>query len=303
MSLKLLARLIAIAVLAPALQAREAFWDGPDAYLGQPRPSETPKIFAPGLLADPGMFVLGRVAFSRDGKEFYYSQNNSWESSENAKMKMVRFADGHWGKPAVINSHFVTPTLSLDGQVLYMRKANNMNNVWQSRRTGSTWTSPAPFLERTFGVYDFMPTISGNAYVGSEPSPGDVKYGSTYVFSLLTFTNGDVSVRSLGQPLNAKGWNGDLYVAPDESFLIVSANETKNFESELHISFRRPDSTWTAPVSLGTQINSGLAHRWGQYVTPDGRFLFYCHGTSEKDCAVWWVRFDRLLETLRPKKM
>jgi len=84
--------------------------------------------------------------------------------------------------------------------------------------------------------------------------------------------------------------------------MIVSAKETPTYESELYISFRKPDSTWTVPVSLGPKINDGLAHRWGQYVTPDGKYLFYSHGTSEKDCAIYWVRFDNLLETLRPKR-
>ena len=54
-------------------------------------------------------------------------------------------------------------------------------------------------------------------------------------------------------------------------------------------------------MSLGPKINDGLAHRWGQLVTPDGKYLFYCRGTSEKDCAVYWVRFDKLLASLRPK--
>jgi hypothetical protein len=146
-----------------------------------------------------------------------------------------------------------------------------------------------------------MPTASGNAYVGSDPSPQDVKNG-TYVFSLLTFSNGNVSIKSLGRPLNGPGFNGDLFIAPDESFMIVSANETKDFESELYISFRKADSTWTVPVSLGPLINDGLAHHWGQYVTPDNKYLFYSRGTSEKDCAIYWVRFDKLLESLRPKQ-
>jgi hypothetical protein len=84
--------------------------------------------------------------------------------------------------------------------------------------------------------------------------------------------------------------------------MIVSAKETKTFESELFISFRKADKTWTVPVSLGPQINNGLAHRWGQYVTPDNKYLFYSYGTSEKDCAIYWVRFDKLLESLRPKQ-
>ena len=52
-------------------------------------------------------------------------------------------------------------------------------------------------------------------------------------------------------------------------------------------------------VSLGSKIDDGLAHRWGQYVTPDGKYLFYSHGTSAKDCAIYWVRFDTLLKELR----
>jgi hypothetical protein len=49
-------------------------------------------------------------------------------------------------------------------------------------------------------------------------------------------------------------------------------------------------------------INNVLAHRWGQYVTADNKYLFYSHGTSEKDCAIYWVRFDKLLESLRSKR-
>lgn len=292
--------LLAVSLLSP-LQAAEKFWDSPEAYLRQSRPSDTPKIFAPGMLADAGAFALGRVAFSADGREFYYSQNTSWYSDRNARMKLIRHTDGKWGQPVVINEGFVSPTLSPDGLVLYLRRANGMNNVWQSRRAGDAWSAPVPFLQTAFGVYDYMPTLNGNAYVGSGPDVEDTQYGSTYVFSRLMWTNGQPSVRSLGHPPNAKGWNGDLYVAPDESFMIVSAKETKDFESELHITFRKADSTWTEPVSLGPKINDGPAHRWGQNVTPDGKFLFYSHGTSERDCTIWWVRFDRLLQSLRPR--
>ena len=65
----------------------------------------------------------------------------------------------------------------------------NMRNVWQSRRTGDGWSAPTSLLETTYGVYDFMPTASANYYVGSDSSPEDVNNGSTYVFSLLTFSN------------------------------------------------------------------------------------------------------------------
>lgn len=99
--------------------------------------------------------------------------------------------------------------------------------------------------------------------MGSEPSAEDAKSGISYAFSVLTIDGGNVSVKSLGQPINEPGFNGDLYVAPDESYMVVSARETKTYESELWISFHKHDGTWTAPASLGPKINDGLAHRWG----------------------------------------
>jgi hypothetical protein len=38
-------------------------------------------------------------------------------------------------------------------------------------------------------------------------------------------------------------------------------------------------------------------------VRPDGKYLFYSRGTSAKDCALYWVRFDKLLKKLRPMQL
>lgn len=296
--------LVSCAIWSAAVVATagDEFLDSADAYLAMKRPGDTPEIFAPGQLAEPGTFVMGRVAFSRDGKEFYYTQGDSWTSLEHAKIKLARYANGQWHKPAVLNEQFVSPTLSGDGNTLYFRKGN-MNNVWLSRRIAGGWSAAEPLIESSFGVYDFMPTRSGRFYVGSEATPDDAKHGSTYVFSRLAFTAEGVKVKSLGRPLNTKGYNGDFFVAPDESYMIVSTNETPDYEAELYISFRRPDDTWSVPVSLGPKINNGLAHRWGQFVTADEKYLFYSYGTSEKDCAIYWVRFDSLLKELRPREV
>jgi len=286
-----------VTISTPA-RAADAFWKSRDAFLGQHRPANTPEIFAPGRLADAGMVVMGRVAWSKDGKEFYYTQDDSWDSLEHARIMVVRYQDGHWMPPTVVSEQFISPTLSLDGKTLYMRHGN-MHNVWQARRTANGWSEPVQLLDKPFGLYDFMPTRSGTFYIGSTPDADDVRNGSTLVFSTLTLSGDDVVVHSLGQPLNRPGFNGDLYVAPDESYMIISTNETPTFESELYISFRKADRTWSTPISLGARINNGLAHRWGQYVTPDGKYLFYSYGTSVKDCAVYWVRFDTLLKALR----
>jgi hypothetical protein len=75
----------------PSLQllAQRSFLDTSDAYLGQAPPSDNRGSFAPGPLAESGTFVMGRVAFSHDGKEFYYTQNDSWESGKHTRLKMI----------------------------------------------------------------------------------------------------------------------------------------------------------------------------------------------------------------------
>ena len=70
--------------------AQTNFWDSKDAYLGQTRPNDTPKIFAPGMLADSGI-VLGRVAFSNDGKEFYYGYARHWFDFKGTGVKEITF--------------------------------------------------------------------------------------------------------------------------------------------------------------------------------------------------------------------
>ena len=299
MKLNRLTGLLLTAVcLTPILHAKKSFWDSPKAYLGQPRPSDTPRIFAPGLLADPGTIVMDRVAFSPDGKEFYYQQNDRWYNLQNHKLKVFKY-DGHkWNGPTVVNEHFYAPAFSMDGNALYLA-GEKSKQVLMSKRTRDGWSAPAVFLEEPYDLYDYMPTASGNAYVGSGPDAEDKKHGISYSFSKLAISDGGMTIKSLGTPLNEPGYNGDFYVAPDESYMIVSAKETKTFECELYISFHKPDSSWTVPVSLGPKINDGLAHRWAANVTPDGKYLFYTRGTSAKDSAIYWVRFDNLFKKLR----
>ncbi|GGH06825.1 hypothetical protein [Silvibacterium dinghuense] len=307
---RVLCLLLTLLCPAVAASAEKSFWQSKDAYLRQPHPSSTPRPFAPALLRQGNLFGMGRVAFSADGREFYYALNDSWISGVHAQLRCLRFTghapDHGWSQDILIGEQFLSPTLSADGNTLSMRHIvphGSMNNVWESHRTASGWSAPAPFLEESFGVYDYMPTRSGNAYVGSEPDADDKAHGIDYAYSVLTFSGNQPQVRSLGRPVNEPGFNGDLYIAPDESYLIVSAKETPTYQSQLYIAFHRRDGSWTTPVSLGEKINRGLAHRWGQYVSPDGKYLFYCHGTSEKDCAIYWVRFDTLLAKLRPKNL
>jgi hypothetical protein len=278
-------------------KAQQNFWASPNAYLGQTPPGDTPEPFAPRLLTDSGYFVLGRVAFSPDGKEFFYGNNNAWFNNVHQRLSYFKFDDASqkWQGPVLLANHYNTPTFAMDGKTLLVRNLY----IEQMHKTANGWNAPEPWLKRSYPLYDYMPTLSGRAYVGSSGTWRKSGGSGDWQFSVMPADINDTSIKSLGQPLNSPGFNGDFYIAPDESFMIISTKETKDYECELWISFHKSDDIWCAPQSLGPAINEGKAHRFGQYVTPDGKYLFYTKGTSPKDCGLYWVRFDGLLKKMK----
>jgi len=289
--------ILLIAAVTLRAEAQSHFWNSPKVFLGQKPPADTPKLFAPGLLASKGTFAIDRIAFSPDGTEIYYCVNDSWFNNTNLKIMYFKYVKGKWTGPLLLNAHYSAPTFSPDGKTLFFTGITD-GVVWQSRRTSTGWSEPVQYLKRNYQVYDFMPTASGHAYVGSNGTWGKSSDYDAWKFARMSVSPADSAIQNLGAPLNAPGFNGDFFIAKDESYMIVSAKEQKDFECELYISFHKKNGTWTVPVSLGPLINDGPAHRFGQYVTPDGKYLFYTHATSEKDCAIYWVRFDRLLKRL-----
>jgi len=289
--------LFVLLICCTSLSAQSNFWDSKDAYLGQSPPNDTPKIFAKNLIVDTGSWAGDRVAFSQDGKEFYYARAKSWFTTQN-RLEYYKYIDGKWQGPLLLAEHCYAPTFSKDDQTIYLQ-GRGKGSVWQTHRTKDGWTDPEPYLQKKVGLYDFMPTLGGNMYAASNVNQGDINNWSTYNFCRITISGNDTTIKSLGVPLNAPGFNGDFYVAPDESYMIISDKETKDFKAELYISFRKADDTWTNPKSLGPLINNGLADRWGQYVSPDHKYLFYTQGTGPKSCYVYWVRFDTMLAALK----
>jgi Putative Ig domain/WD40-like Beta Propeller Repeat len=279
------------------LKAQGNFWDSPKAYLGQTLPGNDPVKFAPQLINDSPFFSMDRSAFSVDGKEFYYCRNNTWFSIKDASIQVYRYDGAQWTGPTTVVRQLFAPAFAPGGDTLYMAAGGAA--VTQIHRDSKGWSAPEIYLNRSYGMYDFMPTASGNMYAASNIH-GSINDYTCYDISLMPpVTSGDTSIHTLGKPLNTPGFDGDFFVAPDESYIVVSAKEHPDYECELYISYHKPDGTWTNPKSLGPRINNGLAHRWGEYVTPNNKFLFYSYGHGPQDCALYWVRFDNLLEDLR----
>jgi hypothetical protein len=295
-----LSLLAASILLKPGLtlKAQTNFWKSPQAYLGQNPPGDEPVKFAPLLINDTPFFSLGRSAFSSDGKEFYYCRNNTWFSVKDATIQVYKFDGSKWKGPMAVIKQLYAPTFSPQGNSLYLQGGGS-GVITRINRTATGWSEPETFLKRSYGLYDFMPTKSGNMYAASNIN-GKIRDFTCYDICIMRpLAAGDTNIHSLGKPLNTPGFDGDFFVASDESYIVVSAKEQLDYECEIYISYHKKDGTWTNPKSLGSKINNGPAHRWGEYVTPDNKYLFYSYGHGPQDCAIYWVRFDDLLEKLR----
>jgi len=284
------------------LPAQSSFFNTKDAYLGQKPPMDTPLVFAEKMLVPDSGISMDRSAFSPDGREFYYVNAQTWNDPRRSRIRYFKFDGKEWKGPYTLLEGYYAPTFSMDGQTLYVSDGkSDGKHIFQGEihRKGDGWSVPDHFLAVSFGFYDFMPTRSGTGYVGSNARQGNLFDFNTYDFCSFRINGSDTVIQSLGKEINTAGFDGDFYVAPDESYMIVSYKEKPDFECELGISFRRKDGSWPAPVNLGPLINDGGAHRWGEYVTPDGKYLIYTKGTSEKDCRLYWVRFDTLKKRLQ----
>lgn len=294
--------LFALLIYFLQANAQQSFFATSAAYLGQTPPGDTPRVFAASMLVPDSGIAMDRCAFSPDGKAFYYVRAMHWFNSAGGGVWVFRYDGKAWKGPEPLFRGYYAPTFSMDGRSLYLAggKGDGKHSiVWVAHQRDTGWSEPGVYLAKDYGLYDFMPTMSGACYVGSNAHQGDWKNFQTYDFCKMVWGATDTTIKSLGAAVNTAGFDGDFYVSPDESFMIVSYHEKPDYECELGITFHQKGGGWTKPIGLGPLVNDGNAHRWGQYVSPDGKYLFYSKGTSEKDCHLYWVRFDKLKAQLQ----
>jgi hypothetical protein len=80
---------------------------------------------------------------------------------------------------------------------------------------------------------------------------------------------------NLGAVINTPGGEGDSYVAPDGSYLIVSTSREGGLgRNDLWVSFPGAEGEWGQMRNLGSGVNSGGIEYTPQ-VSRDGRYLFF----------------------------
>lgn len=83
------------------------------------------------------------------------------------------------------------------------------------------------------------------------------------------------------------------FMAPDKSYILFDLCKSDGVvNSDLYISFRKPDGGWSEAKNLGETINSEFSE-WMPYVTPDGKYLFFSR-TVKGETDLYWVSADAI---------
>jgi len=256
------------------------FAEGP--YLGQTPPGSTPQVFAPGLICDTRPYQWeSHGHFSADGNTFCFNRLRYVYITENT--------DQGWTTPERIKSipyHSYSPCLSPDANSIYV-KCGPFNRLKRRRtllskglyslrrcmRTSQGWSLPQ----------ELGPLFSSAAGEFSVAADNSICFNSRKGgFWIAPFVD-NTWAQAIKIPVemgNLRGHNPEI--APDKSFLVfysVKPGAPLGTETNLYLTLRRPDGTWTKPQNMGPRINSPYFEFRGR-ISPDKKYMFFTRSTG-----------------------
>lgn len=263
-------------------------------FVDQAPPGRTPVKFAPGIVSMPNRYEFGSI-FSKDGTEFYFAMNVN-RRAETMRMKLER---NGWSKPErfLFDSiySYNDPFFSPDQKRLYVISDRPLNgsgptkdyDIWYIERKGNKWSDPinaGPEVNSSGNDYYISFSSDGALYFGSNRKT-DPGASENYDLHRAAFVNGKFQKAvNLGQPVNTEYYEADVFVSPDETFMVFCGDRPEGMgKGDLYVSFRNEDGTWAKAKNMGDRINTA-GHEFCPFITSDGRYLFY---TSNGD--IFWV--------------
>lgn len=262
-------------------------------YFGMNKPGMIPELFAPDIISTE-MYEFGGT-FSPDGKEYFFTRRPNYESSKN-RIYHTRFLNGKWTMPVLATfsqDYFeFEPMITPDGEKLYFyserpqgRNSQFDGDLWVCKKENEQWGEPHFFLSPVNKKWCMGVSSSknGNLFFTANHK------GKRGVFKSIP-VNGDYKkIVYLNDSINS-AYYSHPFIASDESFIIMDGQPTGRGKSELFVSFRKPDGSYSTPKNLGPVVNSTKTE-FGGSVSPDGKYLFF-HRRVNDNGDIYWVDIE-----------
>ena len=263
-------------------------------YIDKNKPSLSAKVFAPGFISQENESEFGSI-FSKNGTEFYYAVDLNGK----AEIRYTKLENQSWSRPITIISHekygYNDPFLSPSEKELYYISDMPKNDtdtirdfdIWYSRKINNQWSNPinaGDKINSNKNEYYVSFTSNGKMYFASNKNAEENRSHDFDIYS-ATITNGKFNepIR-LNDSINSKRYEADVFVSPDESYLIYSSARKEGLgKGDLYISFKNKNGEWRKAKNMGTIVNT-KEHELCPFVTKDGKYLLY---TSKQD--IYWI--------------
>jgi len=267
----------------------------------------TPKLFAPGFVSTDRREL--NSVFTPDGNELYFAYSDGKGNYEIVVTR--RKTDGRWSEPetASFSKEYsnVDLALSLDGKRVYFGSNRPRSGgetpeegfgLWMAKRKGADWSEPVDLGDAiNSGEHQIYPSVTrdGTIYFQARREGG---FGGSDIYRSRLVGGVYGTPENLGPAVNTEANEGDVFIAPDESYLVVSTygRDDSLGRGDLYVSFRNDDGSWTPVKNMGKPINSE-AIDFCPMLSPDGKYLFFSSaraGTSD----IYWVD-SRVIEQMR----
>ncbi|MEM6361723.1 MAG: ankyrin repeat domain-containing protein [Bacteroidota bacterium] len=274
-------------------------------YMGQKAPGTSPKMFAPNFISTEEQ-EFGSV-FNKDGTEFYFGVDVGGRN----EIRFTKMEGKQWSKPETIISHerysYNDPFLSNDENRLYFISKRALDgigkvkdvDIWYVEKSDKRWSEPVNVgvnINSSGNEYYISFTNNGTMYFSSNGHKRKDTTRTDHDIYYSKFINNEFQKPVLlNEAVNTENYEADVFVAPDESYIIFCSTREDGFgRGDLYISFKGSHNKWSKAVNMGKEINT-QHYEYCPFVTKDGKYLFY---TSNQD--IYWVSTE-IINEIRAK--
>lgn len=266
-------------------------------YIDKTTPDLKPLLFSKGFISSDTVSEFGSI-FNTAKDEFYYAI----DSANHASIICTKFREGRWIDPITILSDslysFNDPFLSNYEKRLYYISNKPRNekdtisdyDIWYSNRMGDRWSSPinaGMTINTDAQEYYISIADNGNMYFASNRGKSDKRQHDFDIYTAQYKQDSFERPQKLSDSINSLRYEADVFVAPDESYIIYCSTRKTGFgKGDLYISFKNEDGEWSESINMGSPINTE-DHELCPFVTKDRKYLFY---TSNQD--IYWIRAE-----------
>ncbi len=270
----------------------------PYQFLNDITPDSVPIIYAPNIISLEDRYEFG-ITISKDGREILFGVDPIFDLQTPGVHKIWRtaFEDGSWSEPEIFLTHpeFTRndPMFSPNEDRIYFisnqpDEGEEIDDVdlWYIQKRDEDWSEPINLgstINSEFDEFYSSFTSDGSMYFASNAQADE--NSRNYDIHRAQWNNG-IFEEPVAQSdsINTRFYEGDVFVSPDESYIIFAAARRGGFgRGDLYISFKNETGEWKQAKNMGELINTEN-HELCPYITPDGKYLMY---TSNKE--IYWV--------------